>query len=82
MVNITKETWGENGVEVIVLNGIKWFNEKNMEEHLKHAYLRVITRKYPSKYKKTSARISKLWHLSALQNIFKRKTCNKSNNGL
>ena len=39
---ITKETWGENGVEVIVLNGI----QKHIEEELDRANLPVITRKY------------------------------------
>ena len=26
MIDITKETWEKSGVEVIVLNGIKWRN--------------------------------------------------------
>ena len=52
MIDITKETWGGNGVEVIVLNGIKWLNEKHIEERLDHANLPVFTRKYRSKYRK------------------------------
>ena len=31
MVKITKQTWGENGVEVIeVFNGKKWLNDKSI----------------------------------------------------
>ena len=36
---------GKNSVEVIVFNGIKWFNEKHIEEGLDHANLTFITRK-------------------------------------
>ena len=43
---------GENGVEVIALNGIKWLNEKHVEEQLGHKNLQAVTSKYPSKYKK------------------------------
>ena len=42
--------WEENSVEVIVLNGIKWLNEKNIEEQLGRANLPALTRRYPSKY--------------------------------
>ena len=45
MVNITKKKWGKNGVEVIVLNGIKWLNEKNIGEQLGHSNLPALTRK-------------------------------------
>ena len=52
MVIITKKTWKKDGVEVIVhKNDIKWLNAKHIEE-LGHANLPVITRKYPSKYRK------------------------------
>ena len=40
---------GKNDVEVIVLNDIKWLNEKNIEEQLEHANLAVMTLKYPLK---------------------------------
>ena len=42
---------GKNGVEVIVFNGIKWMNEKNIEEELGHANLAAITSRHPLKYK-------------------------------
>ena len=47
MVTITKKTCEKNGVEVIVLNGKKWLNEKHIEQELKHSNLREITSKYP-----------------------------------
>ena len=40
---------GKNDVEVIVLNDIKWLNEKNIEEQLEHANLAVMTLKHPLK---------------------------------
>ena len=52
MIDITKETWNKSGVEVIVLNGIKWLNRKNIEERLDYANLPVIKRKYRSDYRK------------------------------
>ena len=32
MVEITKETWERNGVEVIVFNAKKWLNEINIKD--------------------------------------------------
>ena len=52
MVNISKKTWTNNGVEVIVFNGIKWLNENDIEEQLGHANLVAITRRFPPKYRK------------------------------
>ena len=40
----------KNGVEVIVLNSIKWLNEKHIEEQLGHKNLPVAAKKYLSKY--------------------------------
>ena len=53
MFNITKETWENNGIEVIVdsVNAL-WLNEKNIEEKLGHKNLPVITNKYDKIYKK------------------------------
>ena len=44
--------WETNSIEVIVPYGIKWLNEKNIEEELEHATLPVLRRKYLSKYRK------------------------------
>ena len=47
VLKITKETWKNNGIEVIV-NSINtlWLNEKNIEEKLGHKNLQVIINKY------------------------------------
>ena len=53
MFNITKETWKNNGIEVIVDNvNALWPNKKNIEEKLGHKNLPVITKKYNKIYKK------------------------------
>ena len=39
-----------HGEEVIVLNGLRWLNQKYIEEGLDHTNLPVLTRKYPSKH--------------------------------
>ena len=46
MVNITKKTLENNGIEVIVdsVNAF-WINEKNIEEKLGHKNLPAITNK-------------------------------------
>ena len=53
MVNITKKTLENNGIEVIVdsVNAF-WINEKNIEEKLGHKNLPAITNKYDKIYKK------------------------------
>ena len=51
MVEITKETWKRNAVEVIVFNGKKWLNETNIKDQLKHSNLAAVTLQYPLKYK-------------------------------
>ena len=53
MVDISKKTYENNDIEVIV-DGIStlWLNEKNVEEKLSHKNLPVITNKYDSAYKK------------------------------
>ena len=54
MSNITKETWKNNGIEVIVDNAnALWLNKKNIEEKLGHKNLPVITNKCDKIYKKS-----------------------------
>ena len=43
---------GKTAVEVIVVNGIKWFNKKHIEDRLDHANSPVLTRKYHLDYRK------------------------------
>ena len=54
VLKITKETWENNGIEVIVdsVNAL-WLNEKNIEEKLGHKNLPVVTNKYDKIYKKS-----------------------------
>ena len=47
MVEITKETWEQNSVEVMVSGGKRWLNEKHIETQLAHANLPAITLQYP-----------------------------------
>ena len=51
---ITKETWKNNGIEVIVMSiNTLWLNEKSIEEKLGHKNLQVITNKYNKIYEKS-----------------------------
>ena len=53
MVNIGKETYKNNNIEVIVDTiGTLWLNEKHVEEKLVHKNLPVITNKHDQVYKK------------------------------
>ena len=53
MVNITKETYENNDIEVITdnLNWL-WLNEKHIQEQLGHKNLSSITNKYDKIYRK------------------------------
>ena len=33
MVFITENTWKNNGIEVIIVNNVKWLNEKHLENN-------------------------------------------------
>ena len=52
VLKITKETWENNGIEVIVdiVNAL-WLNEKNIEEKLGHKNLPAISNKNSKIYK-------------------------------
>ena len=53
MVDISKKTYENNDIEVIVDGiGALWLNEKHIEEKLGHKNLPVITNKYDPVYKK------------------------------
>ena len=53
VLKITKETWENNGIEVIVdsVNAL-WLNETNVQEKLCHKNLPVISNKYNKIFKK------------------------------
>ena len=52
MIEISNETWQQNGVEVIVSDGKKWPNEKHIETQLGHGNLPAITLQYFSELRK------------------------------
>ena len=53
MVNIAKETYENNGLEVITDEfGKLWLNERHVQEQLRHKNLVALTNKYDEKYKK------------------------------
>ena len=53
MVNIIKETYENDGIEVITDNlDTLWLNEMHVQQQLKHKNLRAVTNKYDKEYKK------------------------------
>ena len=53
MVNITKEMYENNGIEVITDNlNTLWLNERHVQQQLGHRNLRVVTNKYDEEYRK------------------------------
>ena len=53
MVTITKETYENNGIEVITEKvGELSLNERHIQEQLRHKNLLSLTNKYDQKYKK------------------------------
>ena len=53
MVNITKEKYENNNIEVITDKfGKIWLNEMHLQEQLGHKHLRAVTKKYYEEYKK------------------------------
>ena len=53
MVNITKEQYENNEIEVITDKfGELWLNERHVQEQLKIKNLPALTNKYPEEYKK------------------------------
>ena len=53
MVNITKETYEDNAIEVITDKfGKLWLNERHVQEKLERKNLPALKNKYDEKYKK------------------------------
>ena len=52
MVFTTENTWKNNGIEVIIVNNVKWLNKKLLENHLGHSNLSMLTLKYADCFKK------------------------------
>ena len=53
MVNITKETCENNGIEVITDKfGELWLNKRHVQQQLEFKHLSALTNKYSKEYKK------------------------------
>ena len=72
----------KNGAEVIVLNDNKVVEWNEYRKTVRTFTFKKYYTKISFKIKKTKTRISKLWQVSTLQNIFLKKPSNKSNNEL
>ena len=51
-LSLLKKHGEKNRVQVIILNDIKWLNEKQIETQFKHSNLPAATNEYSSEYKK------------------------------
>ena len=59
MVNITKETYENNGIEVITDKSDElWLNERHVQQQLGHKNLPALTNKYDEKYKKGRSKLN------------------------
>ena len=59
MVNITKETYEANGIEVITdKNGGLWLNERHIQRQLGLKNLPALTNKYDKEYKKQTSKLN------------------------
>ena len=52
MVFITADTWRENGIQVIIADGVKWLNETKIEEQIGYTTLRNVVKQYSSNLRK------------------------------
>ena len=60
MVNITKETYENNEIEVITDKfGKLWVNERHVQKQLGLKNLSALTNKYVKKYKKQRSELNK-----------------------
>ena len=69
MLNITKETYENNGIEVITDKlGELWLKERHVQQQLGHKNLRTVTNKYDKEYKKSISELneSKINHVEDL----------------
>ena len=59
MVNITKETHENNGIQVITdKNGKLWLNERHVQQKLGLKNLPALTNQYPKGYKKQRSELN------------------------
>ena len=68
MVNITKEIYETNGIEIITHKiGELWLNERHIQQLLGHKNLPSLTNKYDEKYKKCKFEL----------NVSKKQSCRR-----
>ena len=59
MVNITKETYENNGIKVITDKiGELWLNKRHVQQQLGHKNLPALTNKYDEQYKKCRSELN------------------------
>ena len=59
MVNITKETYENNGIQVITDKfGKLWLNERHVQQKLGLKKLPALTNQYPKEYKKQRSELN------------------------
>ena len=59
MANITKETYENNGIEVITNEFDKlWLNEMHVKKKLGHKHFQAVTNKYDKEYKKQRSELN------------------------
>ena len=59
MANITKETYENNGIQVITdKNGKLWLNERHVQQQLGLKNLPALTNQYPKEYKKQRSELN------------------------
>ena len=59
MANITKETYENNGTEVITDEFDKlWLNEMHVQKKLEHKHFQAVTNKYDKEYKKQRSELN------------------------
>ena len=59
MVNITKETYEVNGIEVMTDEFEKlWLHERHVQEQLGRKILPILTNKYDEEYKKCRSELN------------------------
>ena len=61
MFFITADTWRKNGIEVLIINGIKWLNEKQREKQSCYSNLVAVTSRYPPYLRKQRQELIKDW---------------------
>ena len=68
---ITKRTWQNNGVEVIIFNKENWLNEKHLQEQLRLSNLSYITRQYSLELRKQRQELQNCGEYQPCRNLLR-----------